>query len=89
MITIGPKPIDPGLVDAMNSYRSAISVKPGSTTAHVCGCVGPQPGQSLCPCRLRAEADRGRQMVGDGVLINGVEYDLVPRTRPITGTIAK
>lgn len=45
---------------------------------HVCHCIGPQPGEKLCPCRLRAQSAMGAQMVREGVTINGVHYDLVP-----------
>lgn len=44
-----------------------------------CNCIGPQPGETKCPCRLRAESNQGRHMVRDGVVIDGVEYDLVPK----------
>lgn len=46
---------------------------------HACNCIGPQTGETKCPCRLRAESNQGRQMVRDGVVIDGVEYDLVPK----------
>lgn len=48
---------------------------------HACSCIGPQPGETKCPCRLRGESRQGMQMIRDGVVINGVEYDLVPRRR--------
>lgn len=27
-----------------------------------CFCIGPQPGETLCPCRLRAESDADRRI---------------------------
>ena len=48
---------------------------------HACNCIGPQPGEAKCPCQLRAESERGRRMVDEGVIINGVEYVLVPRRK--------
>ena len=42
-----------------------------------CNCLGPQPGQTKCPCMLRAESERGRQMIASGVTINGKRYKLV------------
>jgi hypothetical protein len=30
-----------------------------------CGCVGPQAGEKLCPCQLRAESAKGERMVRD------------------------
>jgi hypothetical protein len=41
-------------------------------------CIGPQPGQTKCPCALQGEAEVGRKMVEDGVTINGKRYRLVP-----------
>lgn len=46
--------------------------------AIACNCMGPQPGQTRCPCKLRAEAELGRKMVDEGVTINGKRYRLVP-----------
>lgn len=54
----------------------------GSATAQACCCVGPQPGEKLCPCALRREAEKGRQMIADGVTINGRRYRLVPDDQP-------
>jgi hypothetical protein len=46
--------------------------------AHPCNCIGPQMGQTKCPCALRAESEQGSRMVRDGVTINGCRYKLVP-----------
>lgn len=48
-------------------------------SVHSCGCVGPQPGETKCPCRLRVESEQGRSMIQEGVLIDGVAYDLIPK----------
>lgn len=48
---------------------------------HACNCIGPQPGETKCPCQLRGEAEKGQRMVRDGVIINGVEYVLVPKPK--------
>lgn len=45
---------------------------------HACNCIGPQPGETKCPCALSAESERGRKMVQEGVTINGRRYKLVP-----------
>lgn len=47
----------------------------------VCCCVGPQPGETKCPCHLRAESAKGYRMIQDGIVIDGIEYDLVPKRR--------
>lgn len=58
-------------------YREA-SVRTTVVDGHACGCVGPQPGETKCPCRLRAESEQGRRMISDGVVIDGKPYKLVP-----------
>jgi hypothetical protein len=45
---------------------------------HGCNCMGPQPGEKLCPCMLHAENERKRRMLSDGVIIDGQPYRLVP-----------
>lgn len=47
-------------------------------TAHPCNCIGPQPGQTKCPCALHAERQQTAQMLRDGVVIDGRSYRLVP-----------
>lgn len=42
-----------------------------------CNCIGAQPGQTKCPCALRAESAQGQAMIRDGITIDGVEYVLV------------
>lgn len=53
-----------------------------TSNAQGCACMGPQPGQTKCPCLLRAESEQGRRMVKEGVVIDGVSYDLVRRLAP-------
>jgi hypothetical protein len=60
---------------------ATLSTKDALDAPHACNCIGPQPGETKCPCRLRGESRQGMQMIRDGVIINGVEYDLVPRRR--------
>jgi hypothetical protein len=43
-----------------------------------CNCIGPQSGQTKCPCKLIAESEQGRLMIRDGVVINGQRYRLIP-----------
>ena len=49
----------------------ALSVQP-------CNCIGPQLGQSKCPCALRVEMEQASRMVREGVEINGRRYRLAP-----------
>lgn len=85
-ITFGPRqsPEEAArLRQLSDTYRhTAIAGLAGrASTAHACNCIGPQPGETKCPCRLRSEAEQASKMVRDGVVINGVEYDLVPRRK--------
>lgn len=77
-ITFGPN----GTADDARRWRETAWRQSQTITAplaHACNCLGPQPGETKCPCVLRGEAEKGRRMVEEGVTINGVEYDLVPR----------
>lgn len=65
----------------LDQYASASLQMKTNDTVHACNCVGPRPGERKCPCALRAESEQGRRMVSEGVVINGVEYDLVPKRR--------
>ena len=47
-----------------------------------CNCIGPQPGETKCPCALRGESEKGSAMVRDGVTVNGVRYRLVREDTP-------
>jgi hypothetical protein len=47
-------------------------------SVQACNCIGPQPGETKCPCALRGEAEMGRKMIAEGVVINGKRYNLVP-----------
>lgn len=50
----------------------------GSTDGWLCNCVGPQPGEKHCPCRLRVEREKERDMLANGVVIGGQRYRLTP-----------
>lgn len=43
-----------------------------------CNCIGPQPGETKCPCMLRAELMKAQEMLEHGVIISGQKYRLVP-----------
>jgi hypothetical protein len=49
-----------------------------ASNATPCNCIGPQPGETKCPCALAGEASMGRKMIQEGVTINGRRYRLVP-----------
>lgn len=53
-----------------------------SNQGRLCNCIGPQAGESKCPCALQAESEQGQRMIRDGVVINGRKYRLVPETAP-------
>jgi hypothetical protein len=61
-----------------NRYSGGVLGSGVYENAVACNCMGPQPGQTKCPCKLRAEIELGRKMVEDGVTINGKRYRLVP-----------
>lgn len=77
-ITFGPI-VNPAPNAAASHWTGGVLTVKASETARACNCIGPQPGQKLCPCMLLAETAKGMRMVAEGVVINGVEYDLVPR----------
>jgi len=54
------------------------SVGAQASNVRPCNCIGPQPGETKCPCALAGEAEMGRKMVVEGVTINGKRYRLVP-----------
>lgn len=85
-ITFGPQATPAERVQfdrIMRQASSAIVFKPADPldAPHACNCIGPQPGETQCPCRLRAESRQGSRMVREGVVIDGVEYDLVPKRK--------
>lgn len=45
-----------------------------------CFCIGPQPGDDLCPCRKRARRDRDQVLIERGIEIG---IALVQRNRPL------
>jgi hypothetical protein len=72
-IVFGPS----NLVPNRNS-ASGYSVGAQVSNATPCNCIGPQPGETKCPCALAGEAAMGRKMIDEGVTINGKRYRLVP-----------
>lgn len=79
-ITFGPA----ATTDAARDWRQMKALgltSAADCTVHACNCIGPQPGQTKCPCRLRGESQQGARMVRDGIVIDGREYDLVPRRK--------
>ena len=76
-IVFGPVPVAPA-VDAAHLRGLQDGLNGIFLGYHACNCIGPQPGQTKCPCALRGEAEMGRKMVDEGVTINGQRYKLVP-----------
>ncbi|MEY9676014.1 hypothetical protein ABIE93_005948 [Bradyrhizobium elkanii] len=74
-IVFGPRPTAPVPRQHSSSLQGAINATP---FAHACNCIGPQPGQTKCPCILRGEAAMGQRMIEEGVTVNGQRYRLVP-----------
>ena len=64
------------------SRMNALTQHVTNTSAHACNCIGPQPGQTKCPCVLRGEMEQAAQMLRDGVVINGQRYRLVRDDQP-------
>jgi hypothetical protein len=75
-IVFGPAPSKPGLEGSLKAYQGVTGSK--ALAGHACNCIGPQPGQTKCPCALRGESEMGRKMVEEGVTVNGKRYRLVP-----------
>lgn len=75
-IVFGPSGLVPNPNSASGYSVQGMSIN--SSHARACNCMGPQPGETKCPCMLTAEAESGRRMVAEGVTINGVRYNLVP-----------
>jgi hypothetical protein len=76
-IVFGPN-LAPDLRSASGYRVQDLSMNIKQTDYRACNCIGPQPGQTKCPCALQGEAEVGRKMVEDGVTINGKRYRLVP-----------
>ena len=47
------------------------------TSVRLCNCIGPQPGETKCPCQLSVELQRGYDMIKNGVMIASRKYKLV------------
>lgn len=75
-IVFGPKPTKE--TSGPGSYSLQGSTVNGDPLAQACNCIGPQPGQSKCPCALRRESEMGEKMIAEGVTVNGKRYRLVP-----------
>lgn len=82
-ITFGPLQTPADAIDARIRQAKIMSSMMPKTFDYMaaCGCVGPQPGEIKCPCVLRAEMQMGNQMIQVGIVINGIEYDLVPKQK--------
>lgn len=92
-ITFGPKQTPEEALrsrELSESLTWSIQGNPLST-ARPCNCMGPQPGETKCPCALAAEMQKGAAMIRDGVVIGGVEYELVPKgkTRRVSDSQTK
>jgi hypothetical protein len=57
---------------------SVSSLQSANDMPRLCNCLGPQPGQTKCPCQLLAEYKQGQTMIDQGVVIGGQKYKLVP-----------
>ena len=77
-IVFGPVPAPPQ-PDRQHELRGVVLQ---AANVHACNCMGPQPGQTKCPCALRAELQRAKQMLREGVEIEGRKYRLVPEEGP-------
>lgn len=81
---IGPRQSDEDAALA-RAWRADFAVgvnRARAIEANICGCIGPQPGETLCPCMLRAENEKAQRMLSEGVVIDGQLYRLVPATPP-------
>jgi hypothetical protein len=67
---------DPNTYQYWKNQLGSVTINAGKF-AHACNCIGAQPGETKCPCSLRGEAEQGRKMISDGVIINGKRYKLV------------
>lgn len=76
-IVFGPVPAKPVDGKYLGAIQSSIGIQ-ADMTSMACNCMGPQPGQTKCPCALRSEAQMGERMVSKGVVVNGRRYKLVP-----------
>lgn len=76
-IVFGPK-LDQTDRQHWRNLLGGYSASAKAAQGQACNCIGPQPGETKCPCALRSEAEMGRKMVEEGVTINGKRYRLVP-----------
>lgn len=75
-VVFGPSNLKPDCNSA-SGYSLGSSMQGSALDARACYCVGPQAGETKCPCALRSEAEQGRKMIQDGVIVNGKRYKLV------------
>lgn len=75
-IVFGPVPAKPIAGQHLGAIQG--STINGDPLAMACNCIGPQPGQTKCPCALRRESEMGEKMISEGVTINGKRYRLIP-----------
>lgn len=76
-IVFGPVPAKPVDGKYLGSLQGGAIGVHADMTSMACNCMGPQPGQTKCPCALRRESEMGERMVSEGVVVNGRRYKLV------------
>jgi hypothetical protein len=52
---------------------------PANDNVHLCGCIGPQDGEPLCPCAMRGVK------IDDGRYVKVVDYGPAGKRLTITG----
>lgn len=79
-VTMGPKqsPQEAARLRAQYERMQGVATASGPSVAQLCNCMGPQPGETKCPCMLAAEMRTANDMLTDGVVIAGRKYRLVP-----------
>lgn len=75
-IVFGPTNLKPDVRSA-SGYGVNGQLDASSPFPFGCNCIGPQPGESKCPCKLRSESEQGKRMIEEGVTIDGKKYKLV------------
>lgn len=69
------------MVDDWKRRLQSITVP--SQGDHVCGCIGPQNGEPLCPCRMRCVT------IKDGRYVEVIDHGPVPSDKkPVSGVWA-
>lgn len=75
-IVFGPK-LDHADQQNWKNMLGGYSVGIKAADYRSCNCIGPQMGETKCPCALRGETEQGLKMIQNGVTINGKRYKLV------------